>query len=101
MTSDEIADPQQLSLWLEVDGKRYQDGHTSKMIFDVKHLVSYLSRFFTLYPGDIISTGTPAGVGYAQKPEAIYLKPGQTVRLGITGLGEQKHKTTAEDILPR
>ncbi|RDI43775.1 fumarylacetoacetate hydrolase family protein [Aquicella lusitana] len=101
VTSDEIADPQQLSLWLEVDGKRYQDGHTSKMIFDVKHLVSYLSRFFTLYPGDIISTGTPAGVGYAQKPEAIYLKPGQTVRLGITGLGEQKHKTTAEDILPR
>src|SRR5262249_48059031 len=69
VTSDEIADPQNLSLWLEVDGKRYQDGHTSKMIFNVHQIVSYLSQFFTLYPGDIISTGTPPGVGYSQKPK--------------------------------
>lgn len=96
VTRDEIADPQQLSLWLEVNGQRYQDSHTSQMIFGVEHIVSYLSQYFTLHPGDIISTGTPAGVGCAQKPEAIYLKPGQIVKLGITNLGEQEHLIKAE-----
>jgi len=96
VTKDEISDPQQLSLWLEVDGHRYQDDTTSHMIFNVKHIICYLSQFFTLHPGDIISTGTPAGVGHGQKPQAVYLHPGQTVRLGITGLGEQTHMTVAE-----
>ncbi len=98
VTQDEIPDPHKLELWLEVDGKRYQDSHTQHMIFDVPHLISYLSRFFTLYPGDVISTGTPAGVGLAQKPHAIFLQPGQTLHLGITGLGEQKHLCVAEEI---
>ncbi|MDX1901153.1 MAG: fumarylacetoacetate hydrolase family protein [Gammaproteobacteria bacterium] len=91
VTRDEISDPQNLSLWLEVDGKRYQEGHTSNMIFGVAYLVSYLSQYFTLHPGDIISTGTPAGVGMGQKPNPIYLKAGQKVHLGIEGLGEQLH----------
>ena len=99
VTKDEIPDPQQLSLWLEVDGNRYQNSHTSQMIFKVSYLISYLSQFFTLYPGDLISTGTPAGVGLAQKPNAIYLKPGQTVKSGITQLGEQHHITVAEEII--
>ena len=89
VTKDEIADPQNLSLWLEVNGRRYQDGNTKAMIFCVAELVSYLSRFMTLNPGDVISTGTPAGVGASQKPEPIFLKPGDSVRLGIDGLGEQ------------
>jgi 2-keto-4-pentenoate hydratase/2-oxohepta-3-ene-1,7-dioic acid hydratase in catechol pathway len=89
VTWDEISDPQQLKLWLEVDGHRYQDGSTSTMIFGVKHLVSYISHFMTLLPGDIITTGTPPGVGMGQKP-MVFLKPGQTMRLGVTGLGEQK-----------
>jgi 2-keto-4-pentenoate hydratase/2-oxohepta-3-ene-1,7-dioic acid hydratase in catechol pathway len=89
VTWDEIPDPQQLKLWLEVDGHRYQDGSTSTMIFGVKHLVSYISHFMTLLPGDIITTGTPPGVGMGQKP-MVFLKPGQTMRLGVTGLGEQK-----------
>lgn len=96
VTKDEVPDPQNLALWLEVDGHRYQHGHTKNMAFSVAYLVSYLSQFFTLHPGDIISTGTPAGVGLGQKPEPIYLKPGQTIRLGITGLGEQQQKTVAE-----
>jgi ureidoglycolate lyase len=96
VTKDEILDPQNLSLWLEVDGHRYQNGHTKNMAFGVAYLVSYLSRFFTLYPGDIISTGTPAGVGLGIKPHPIYLKPGQTIRLGITGLGEQQQKTITD-----
>ncbi len=96
VTSDEIVDPQTIPLWLEVDGKRFQDGHTRNMIFGVKYLVSYVSRFLTLYPGDIISTGTPAGVGLGQKPEPVYLKPGQVVRLGGLGLGEQNHLAVAE-----
>lgn len=99
VTADEIPQPQRLSLWLEVDGKRQQDGSSSDMIFKVPYLISYLSRFFTLYPGDIISTGTPAGVGAAHKPEAIFLKEGQTVKLGITGLGEQNHLVITEKML--
>lgn len=98
VTPDEIPDIHNLELWLEVDGKRFQQGHTSKMIFNVPFLISYLSKFFTLYPGDIISTGTPAGVGFAQKPDPIFLKPGQTVTLGITGLGQQKHIMMTEKI---
>lgn len=93
VTKDEIPDPQNLELWLEVDGHRYQHGQTKNMVFGVAYIVSYLSHFFTLYPGDIISTGTPAGVGLGIKPHPIYLKPGQTIRLGITGLGEQQQKT--------
>ena len=87
VTADEV-DPQNLNLWLEVDGHRYQDGTTANMIFDVATIVSYLSDFCTLEAGDIISTGTPAGVGLGQKPP-VYLRAGQTVRLGIEGLGEQ------------
>ncbi|WP_455846058.1 fumarylacetoacetate hydrolase family protein [Pantoea agglomerans] len=92
VTADEIADPQQLDLWLEVDGKRYQNGNTRTMIFSVAHIISYLSRFMSLQPGDIISTGTPPGVGMGQKPP-IYLRAGQVIRLGIAGLGEQRQIT--------
>ena len=95
VTADEVADPQNLGLWLEVNGKRVQDGNTKTMVFGVANLVSYISRFMTLYPGDIISTGTPPGVGMGQKPSAVYLKPGDTMRLGITGLGEQQQTTHA------
>ena len=89
VTRDEIADPQNLHMWLEVDGHRYQDGTTKTMIFGVQHLVSYISQYMTLDPGDIISTGTPPGVGLGQKPP-VYLKAGQKMRLGIQGLGEQR-----------
>ena len=89
VTADEVPDPQALNLWLEVDGKRYQDGTTAKMIFDVATIISYLSNFMSLQPGDVISTGTPPGVGMGVKPEPVYLKAGQTMRLGIEGLGEQ------------
>jgi 2-keto-4-pentenoate hydratase/2-oxohepta-3-ene-1,7-dioic acid hydratase in catechol pathway len=92
VTWDEVADPQLLKLWLEVDGHRYQDGSTGTMFFGVKTLVSYISQFMTLLPGDVIATGTPPGVGMGQKP-MVFLKPGQTVRLGVTGLGEQTHQT--------
>jgi ureidoglycolate lyase/2,4-diketo-3-deoxy-L-fuconate hydrolase len=92
VTADEVADPQQLDLWLEVDGHRYQNGNTRTMVFGVAQIVSYLSRFMSLQPGDIISTGTPPGVGLGQKPP-VYLKPGQTMRLGIQGLGVQTQKT--------
>jgi len=94
VTRDEIDDPQNLNLWLEVDEQRYQDSSTKEMIFGVKHLVSYLSQFMTLQPGDIISTGTPPGVGLGQKPPK-FLQPGQTLRLGIAGLGEQRLTTAA------
>jgi len=94
VTWDEIPDPQQLGLWLEVDGHRYQEGSTSTMIFGVKHLVSYISQFMSLMPGDIITTGTPPGVGMGQKP-MVFLKPGQMIRLGVTGLGEQLQRTVA------
>jgi 2-keto-4-pentenoate hydratase/2-oxohepta-3-ene-1,7-dioic acid hydratase in catechol pathway len=80
-------------MWLEVDGHRYQNGSTATMVYQVPFLVSYLSQFMSLQPGDIISTGTPPGVGLGQKPHPIYLKAGQTMRLGIDGLGEQTQKT--------
>jgi 2,4-diketo-3-deoxy-L-fuconate hydrolase len=95
VTADEVADPQNLKMWLEVDGHRYQNGSTRTMIFGVRHLVSYLSRFMSLQPGDIISTGTPPGVGMGQKPPH-YLQPGNRMRLGIEGLGEQNQKVIAE-----
>lgn len=94
VTADEVEDPQALDMWLEVDGRRFQDGSTRTMIFGVAHLVSYISRFMTLQPGDIISTGTPPGVGLGQKPP-LYLRAGQTMRLGIAGLGEQRQRTVA------
>jgi ureidoglycolate lyase len=95
VTRDEIADPQQLDLWLEVDGHRYQNGNTRTMIFTVAKLVSYLSQCMSLQPGDVISTGTPPGVGLGIKPEPVYLTAGQTIRLGISGLGEQRQRTVA------
>lgn len=92
VTRDEVPDPHALDLWLEVDGRRFQNGNTRTMIFRVPYLVSYLSRFLTLCPGDVISTGTPPGVGLGQKPP-LYLRAGQTMRLGIQGLGEQRQRT--------
>lgn len=89
VTKDEIPDPQNLNLWLDVNGVRYQQGTSANMIFSVAEIVSYLSRYMTLLPGDIISTGTPPGVGMGQNPP-VYLKTGDNIRLGITGLGEQK-----------
>jgi 2-keto-4-pentenoate hydratase/2-oxohepta-3-ene-1,7-dioic acid hydratase in catechol pathway len=94
VTADEVPHWNQLDLWLEVDGKRYQNGSTSTMIFGVPYLVSYLSQFMSLQPGDIIATGTPPGVGMGQKPPT-YLKPGSVVRLGVEGLGEQQQRTVA------
>ena len=91
VTADEVPDPQALRLWLEVDGRRYQDGNTRNMIFSVAQIVSYVSQFCTLEPGDLISTGTPAGVGLGQKPP-VYLRAGQVVRLGIEGLGAQTQR---------
>lgn len=88
VTRDEIKDPHQLAIWLEVDGKRYQNGNTQTMIFKIPEIVSYLSQFMTLSAGDIISTGTPPGVGLGQNPP-VYLKAGQVIHLGIEGLGEQ------------
>jgi 2-keto-4-pentenoate hydratase/2-oxohepta-3-ene-1,7-dioic acid hydratase in catechol pathway len=88
VTADEIADPQNLKMFLEVDGHRYQNGSTTTMVYGVKFLVSYLSRFMSLQPGDIISTGTPSGVGMGQKPQR-FLRPGNVVHLGVEGLGEQ------------
>lgn len=96
VTADEVPDPQRLHLWLEVDGHRYQNGSTSTMVFGVAALVSYLSRFMSLQPGDIISTGTPPGVGLGQKPP-VYLRKGNTVRLGIDGLGDQRQLVTTHD----
>jgi 2,4-diketo-3-deoxy-L-fuconate hydrolase len=96
VTRDEVPDPQALSMWLEVNGKRFQDGSTKTMIFGVAALVSYISRFMTLYPGDLISTGTPPGVGLGQKPP-VYLRAGDEMRLGIQGLGEQRQKVHAWD----
>ncbi len=92
VTADEIADPQALDLWLEVDGRRFQQGSTRTMVFGVAQIVSYLSRFMSLQPGDVISTGTPPGVGMGQKPP-VYLRAGQTVRLGVEGLGVQTQHT--------
>ena len=94
VTRDEIADPQNLDMWLEVNGHRFQNGSTRTMVFGVKTLVSYISRFMSLMPGDIISTGTPPGVGLGQKPP-VYLKAGDEMRLGIAGLGEQRQALRA------
>ena len=93
VTRDEIADPHQLDLWLEVDGKRYQNGNTRTMIFQIPKIISYLSQFMSLQPGDVISTGTPPGVGLGIKPEPVYLRAGQQIRLGLAGLGEQNQRT--------
>jgi len=90
VTKDEIPDPQNLGIWLEVNGRRYQNGNTRTMVYGVRFLVHYLSEFFTLHPGDIISTGTPPGVGLGVKPEPVFLKPGDRMRLGIDGLGVQE-----------
>lgn len=95
VTRDEIPDPQALGMWLEVDGHRYQDGSTATMVFGVAHLVSHISQFMSLQPGDVISTGTPPGVGMGVKPDPVYLKPGNEIRLGIEGLGEQRQKVRA------
>ncbi|SMP59590.1 fumarylacetoacetate hydrolase family protein [Noviherbaspirillum suwonense] len=97
VTADEIADPQNLDMWLEVNGQRFQNGSTRTMVFGVAQLVSYISRFMTLYPGDLISTGTPPGVGMGHKPSPVYLKPGDVMRLSIAGLGEQTQKVHAWD----
>jgi len=95
VTPDEVPDPQNLDLWLEVDDHRYQNGSTKTMIFGVAYLISYLSRFMSLRTGDIISTGTPPGVGLGQKPP-LYLRPGNRIKLGIAGLGQQDQKVVAE-----
>lgn len=94
VSADEISDPQNLNLWLKLNGKKIQDSNTNDMIFGIKHIVSYLSNFMTLLPGDVISTGTPAGVGLGFKPP-VYLKPSDVVELGIEGLGEQKQTAVA------
>jgi len=95
VTRDEIEDPQKLRMWLTVDGQTMQDGSTETMVYGVKHLVSYLSQFMTLHPGDVISTGTPPGVGLGMKPPR-YLKPGEVVELGIEGLGQQRQEVIAD-----
>ncbi len=95
VTADEVPDPQNLRMWLEVDGQKCQDGSTRTMVYGVRHLVHYISQFMSLQPGDIISTGTPPGVGMGRKPEPVYLKPGQVMTLGIEGLGEQRQVTKA------
>lgn len=95
VTTDEVPDWHGLDMWLEVDGHRYQNGNTRTMVFGVPFLVSYLSRFMTLHPGDVISTGTPPGVGHGQKPP-VYLREGNTVRLSVQGLGEQRQRVVRD-----
>jgi 2,4-diketo-3-deoxy-L-fuconate hydrolase len=95
VTSDEVGDPQDLSMWLDVNGVRTQDGSSKTMIFPISKLVSYISEFMTLEPGDLITTGTPPGVGMGQKPEPVYLKAGDEIRLGIQKLGEQRQIVVA------
>jgi len=95
VTRDEVPDPQNLAMFCDVDGKRYQNGSTRTMIFGVRTIVSYVSHMITLHPGDVIFTGTPPGVGLGVKPNPVFLKPGQTVHLGIAGLGEQTQRTVA------
>jgi 2-keto-4-pentenoate hydratase/2-oxohepta-3-ene-1,7-dioic acid hydratase in catechol pathway len=97
VTADEVGDVQQLGMWLDVNGQRMQTGNTATMIFNVAQIVSYLSRFMTLNPGDVITTGTPPGVGMGQKPDAVFLKPGDVMRLGIDKLGEQQQTVYAWD----
>jgi 2,4-didehydro-3-deoxy-L-rhamnonate hydrolase len=96
-TRDEVPDPQALNMWLDVNGKRFQTGNTKTMVFGVAHLVSYLSRFMTLLPGDLITTGTPPGVGMGVKPAPVFLKPGDVMTLGIDGLGAQRQVVHAWD----
>jgi len=95
VTTDEIRDPQNLDMWLDVNGRRMQKGNTRTMIFGVAKLVSYCSQYMTLMPGDIITTGTPPGVGMGMKPEPVFLKPGDVMNLGIQGLGEQRQEVVA------
>ncbi len=95
VTKDDVPDVHNLAMWCEIDGKRMQNGNTRTMIFNVPKLVSYVSHFMTLYPGDIISTGTPPGVGMGVKPSPVFLKGGETMRLGIEGLGEQRQHVLA------
>ena len=95
VTTDEIKDPQTLDMWLDVNGKRMQSGNTRTMIFSCAHIVSHVSQYMTLMPGDVITTGTPPGVGHGIKPNPVYLKPGDVMTLGIRGLGEQRQKVVA------
>jgi 2,4-diketo-3-deoxy-L-fuconate hydrolase len=95
VTRDEVGDVQNLDMWLDVNGQRMQTGNTRTMIFSVARIVSYLSQFMTLEPGDIVTTGTPPGVGLGRKPEPVYLAPGDTMRLGIAQLGEQRQSVIA------
>jgi 2,4-diketo-3-deoxy-L-fuconate hydrolase len=92
VTPDEVSDPQNLNLFLNLNGRRMQTGNTLDMIFTVKQLIAYVSQFITLYAGDLLTTGTPAGVGLGQKPQPIYLKEGDVMHLGIDKLGEQRQK---------
>ena len=94
VTPDEVPDPQNLNLWLEVNGERRQDGNTADMIFGISHIISSISRYMTLMPGDVIPTGTPPGVGLGRIPP-MYLKPGDVMRLGVEGLGEQRQEVKA------
>lgn len=100
VTTDEISDPLALDLWLDVNGQRMQQGNTRTMIFDRAEIVSYVSRFMTLMPGDIIATGTPPGVSMGQKPDPIYLKPGDVMTLGIEGLGTQRQEVRKWPVAP-
>ena len=95
VTKDEVPDPQALRLWCDVDGQRMQDGTTSTMVFGVRHLVSYVSHFMSLHPGDIIATGTPPGVGMGKKPESVFLRVGQVMEAGVEGLGQQRQVIAA------
>ena len=97
VTADEVGDPQRLALWLDLNGRRCQTGNTATMVFGVAQIVSYLSRFMTLEPGDLITTGTPPGVGMGMKPAPLYLRPGDVMRLGIEKLGEQQQTVFAWD----
>lgn len=97
VTRDEVPDPQKLGLWLDVNGTRMQTGNTDTMIFTVAQIISHLSQMMTLHPGDVISTGTPPGVGMGMKPEPVYLKPGDVMTLGIDGLGEQRQEVRMDD----
>ena len=92
VTADEVGDPQNLEMFLDVNGRRMQTGNTGRMIFPVRQLIAYVSRFITLYPGDLLITGTPPGVGLGRKPDPVFLKPGDEMRLGIEKLGEQRQK---------
>ena len=95
VTADEVSNWNELDMWLDVDGRRYQNGNTRTMVFGVEFLVSYLSRFMSLRPGDVIATGTPPGVGHGQKPP-VYLRAGNEVRLAVAGLGEQRQRVVAD-----